>query len=80
MRLLWLPVRTPELNPMGTLWGQAKDVVSANKQCTIVDDQVDLFIGYLYSLSNNDALQTAGVLSRRFWLNHASSKNFCISA
>ena len=28
--LLWLPKRSPELNPMDELWGQAKDVVSAN--------------------------------------------------
>lgn len=80
MRLLWLPVRAPELNPMDTLWGQAKDVVNANKQYAIVDEQVDLFISYLYSLSNKEALQTSGVLSRRFWLNRALSKNFCIPA
>jgi hypothetical protein len=29
---LWLPKRCPKLNPMDTLWGQGKDVISANKQ------------------------------------------------
>ena len=29
---LWLPKRCPQLNPMDTLWGQGKDVVSADKQ------------------------------------------------
>lgn len=78
IRLLWLPVRAPELNPMDTLWGQAKDIVSANKQYASIDEQVDLFISYLYGLSNMDTLRTSGVLSKRFWLNHALSKNFCL--
>ena len=30
--LLWLPKRCPELNPLDTLWGQGKDVISADKQ------------------------------------------------
>lgn len=80
IRLLWLPIRAPELNPIDTLWGQAKDVVSANKQYAAIDEQVDLFISYLYSLSNKDALQTSGVLSENFWLKDVLSKNFCIPA
>jgi hypothetical protein len=76
MRLLWLPKRAPELNPMDTLWGQGKDVISANKQYAAIDEQVDLFISHLYALSNREALQTSGVLSRRFWLNRILSKNF----
>ena len=31
MTLLWLPKRSPELNPMDTLWGQAKDLLNANR-------------------------------------------------
>jgi hypothetical protein len=77
IRLLWLPVRAPELNPMDTLWGQAKNVVSANKQYATIDEQVDLFISYLYGLSNREALQTSGVLSKNFWLKRSLSKNFC---
>jgi hypothetical protein len=80
MRLLWLPKRAPELNPMDTLWGQGKDVVSANKQYATIDEQVDLFISYLYGLSNKQALQTSGVLSKRFWLHRILSKNFCLPA
>jgi transposase len=26
LRLLWLPKRAPELNPMDTLWGQGRDL------------------------------------------------------
>lgn len=77
IRWLWLPVRASELNPMETLWGQAKDVVSANKQYTDIDEQAALFISYLYSLSDRQALQTSGVLSNNFWLHRALSKNFC---
>lgn len=77
IRLLWLPARAPELNPMDTLWGQAKDVISANKQYADIDEQVDQFVSYLHSLSNRQALQTSGVLSRAFWLHRALSKNFC---
>ena len=29
MTLLWLPNRSPKLDPMDTLWGQGKDVISA---------------------------------------------------
>jgi hypothetical protein len=77
MRLLWLPKRAPELNPMDALWGQGKEVVSANKQYVNIDEQVDLFISFLYGLSNREALRTSGVLSRRFWLHRILSKNFC---
>lgn len=76
MRLLWLPKRCPELNPMDTLWGQGKDVVSANKQYATIDEQVERFIDYLSALSNHEALQTAGVFSEHFWLKHVLSKNF----
>ena len=51
MTLLWLPKRSPELNPMDTLWGQAKDVIAANKQYATIDEQVDRFLDYLDSLS-----------------------------
>ncbi len=68
IELLWLPKRVPELNPMDTLWGQAKDVVCADKQYPILDEQVDRFIEYLEDLSPWDTLHTAGVLSEDFWL------------
>jgi transposase len=29
---LWLPKRSPQLNPLDTLWGQGKDVISADTQ------------------------------------------------
>ena len=71
--LLWLPARSPELNPLDTLWGQAKDAISANKQYPI-DEQVARFLDYLRGLSDHDALRTSGVLSENFWLRDALSK------
>jgi hypothetical protein len=77
MTLLWLPHRSPELNPMDTLWGQGKDVVSANKQYWGIDEQVDRFVGYLGGLSNAEALHLSGALSDKFWLRRTLSKKFC---
>jgi hypothetical protein len=74
MTLLWLPKRSPKLNPMDTLWGQGKDVVSANKQYPTIDEQVDRFLGHLRSMTNEEALHTSGVLSKRFWLKAALSR------
>jgi hypothetical protein len=77
IQLLWLPKRSPELNPMDTLWGQAKDAVCVNAQYTDIDQQADVFIAHLNGLSNRQALRTSGVLSTHFWLRRVLSKNFC---
>jgi hypothetical protein len=77
MTLLWLPKRAPSLNPMDTRWGQGKDVISANKQYATIDEQVDRFVGFLSSLADHEALHTAGVFSKRFWLRRTLSKKFC---
>src|SRR5207248_10108566 len=39
MTLLWLPKRAPKLNPMEPLWGDGKDVISANKQYAAIEEQ-----------------------------------------
>jgi len=80
MTLLWLPKRSPKLNPMDTLWGQGKDVISASKQYATIEEQVDRFLSYLRGMSNDEALHTSGVLSEEFWLQAALSKRFCGSA
>jgi DDE superfamily endonuclease len=73
MTLLWLPKRSPELNPLDTLWGQGKDVISADKQYATIEEQVQRFLVHLCSLSDREALHTSGVLSGKFWLRHALS-------
>ena len=77
MALLWLPKRAPKLNPMDTLWGQGKDVISANKQYATIEEQVDRFLDYLRGLTKQEALHTSGVLSKKFWLKRALSNYFC---
>jgi DDE superfamily endonuclease len=77
MELLWLPKRCPELNPMDELWGQAKDVVCANKQYPGIDTQVERFLRYLEGLTAEEALLTSGVRSEDFWLKRVLSKKFC---
>ena len=80
MTLLWLPKRSPQLNPMDTLWGQGKDVISANKQYAAIDEQAERFLAYLRGMSSREALHTSGVLSKDFWLRRALSKDFCSPA
>jgi len=80
IRLLWLPKRCPELNPMEALWGHAKNVVSANRQYANIDCQVKRFIDYLSALTGKQALQTAGMFSKHFWLHRIASIKFCRSA
>ncbi len=77
MTLLWLPKRSPKLNPLEALWGEGKGVVSANKQYAGIEEQVERFLGVLRGLSNKEALHMSGVLSGRFWLRGALSKAFC---
>ena len=77
MTLLWLPKRSPKLNPMDTLWGQAKEAISASRQYATIDEQVDRFLRQVRGLSNHEALHTSGVLAKKFWLRRALSHLFC---
>jgi DDE superfamily endonuclease len=77
MTLLWLPKRSPKLNPLDTLWGQGKEVVSANQQYGTIEEHVERFLNHLQGMSNQEALHTAGVLSERFWLRGALSNLVC---
>ena len=74
IRLLWLPKRCPELNPMDHLWRAPKAKVSANRQDLTIELAVERFMRYLRRLTPHAALRKAGVLSRRFWLRAALSK------
>jgi len=67
--LLWLPKRSPHLNPMDHLWRHGKEIVLANYQYHSIEDQVESFFLYLYGLPPKEALRKAGVLSGNFWLN-----------
>ena len=66
--LLWLPKRAAKLNPLDPLWGQAKDVISANKQYATIEEQVERFLEHLEGLSIWETLHTTGLHSKKFWL------------
>jgi hypothetical protein len=67
--LLWLPKRCPELNALDHLWGHAKSKVCANHQDPTIESLVHRFIRYIQSLSNEETLRKAGIMSDDFWLN-----------
>jgi hypothetical protein len=68
IELLWLPKRSPHLNPMDHLWRHGKENICANRQYSSIDDQVESFLLYLYGLTPREALRKAGILSGDFWL------------
>lgn len=68
IELLWLPKKSPHLNPMDHLWRHGKAAMSANHQYATIEDQVDRFIEYLNGLSPSDALRKAGLKSEDCWL------------
>jgi transposase len=71
IELLWLPKKSPQLNPADHLWRHAKQEVCANRQYGSIEEQVDWFLDYLLALSPQEALRKAGVLSENFWLRSA---------
>jgi transposase len=77
IELLWLPHRSPHLNPADSLWRVAKQEVCANYQEADIDSLMQKFIAHLRRLSPEQALRTAGVFSPHFWLKSILSKFFC---
>lgn len=68
IELLWLPKRSPHLNPMDHLWRHGKEKMSGNHQYASIEEQVERFIGYLSDLSAHEALKKAGTFAEDFWL------------
>lgn len=56
------------MNPTELLWRRGKDHVSANRVYPTVQEQADVFVNHLLSMSNPQVLQTTGCLSANFWL------------
>lgn len=75
--LLWLPTRSPHLNPVDHLWRDVKQNVCSNRQDPSIDALVARVFRHLRRLTPRTVLRKAGVLSRRFWLRSALSKYFC---
>lgn len=68
IELWWLPVRSPELNPMERLWREGKQHICMNYQHPSIEEQATQFTDYLLRLSNVETLVTSGMTSKKFWL------------
>ena len=68
IEIRWLPVATPELNALESLWEEGKGHVCANRTTHHIDDTADAFCHYLLDLTPQQRLKKAGVLSGNFWL------------
>jgi transposase len=68
IQLLWLPKRSPHLNPMDHLWGHGKTAVCANYQHDSIEEQVAQLRNYYDDLSPSELLRKAGMCSPDFWL------------
>lgn len=68
IELVWLPKQCPELNAMDHLFKEVKADISANYQYQSIDEHAGIAEAYILSLSNNQALKRAGILSKDFWL------------
>jgi transposase len=68
IKLAWLPLKSPKLNPVDHLWKHGRNDISADLQYDTIDEHVFRFIHYLDGFSNKQALKKAGLLSKDFWL------------
>jgi hypothetical protein len=74
--LLWLPKQCSELNAMDQLWKDLKRLIAANRQFRTIDEEADYAERWVLSLTPQQALRKASVLSEDFWLKDFL-ENFC---
>jgi transposase len=68
IELVWLPKQWPEWNAMDQLWKELKRLIAANRQATNIDALAQEAADWILTLSTQDALRKAGILSPNFWL------------
>lgn len=68
IHLVWLPKQCPELNGMDHFFKEVKADISANYQYQNIAEHAVFAELYILSLSNEQALKRAGILSKNFWL------------
>jgi transposase len=69
IRLVFLPLRAPELMPCEDLWRLAKAQVAANRVYTAVQEQAERAVPWLAALSPFDRLLKTGLFGLTFqWL------------
>jgi len=68
--LVWLPNQCSELNAMDQLWKEFKGDLATNRQFRNIAEAVDYAEQWVLNLTDNQALQKAGVFSKSYWLRH----------
>jgi hypothetical protein len=68
IQLWWLPLRSPELNPLERLWQAGKKDICANYQHENLEEESTEFASSLLELSAAETLLLSGILSQDFWL------------
>jgi transposase len=68
IELVFLPKRSPHLNGMDHVFRRGKQEVSANRQYPDIDAHAWAFMAWVVSLTPNQVLTKAGILSEDFWL------------
>jgi hypothetical protein len=68
IELRLLPRATPELNAMDHLWKHTKGTVLADRPTETIERSAQDACDYILSLSPQERLGKAGVLSGNFWL------------
>ena len=69
IRIVFLPLRAPELMPCEDLWRLAKAQVAANRVYTAVQEQAERAVAWLAALSPFDRLLKTGLFGMKFqWL------------
>ena len=66
--LLWLPKQCPERNALDQLFKDLKRLIAANRQFPTIDEETDYAEHWILSLTTQQALRKASVLSDDFWL------------
>lgn len=69
IEIVWLPFRSPELNPCEDLWRLLKAVIAANRAYASLEEETERAVAWLDGLTNEGRLRCCGLKSSKFlWL------------
>ncbi len=69
IEIVWLPFRSPELNPCEDLWRWLKAVIAANRAYASLEEEAERAVAWIDGLSNEHRLRCSGLKSSKFqWL------------
>lgn len=69
IEMVWLPLRSPELNPCEDLWRVLKTVIAANRAYASLEEEAERAVAWLDGLTSEERLRCCGLQSSKFlWL------------